>query len=69
MIAGSCRIISMLKAQVVDQTGQAEAVRAINNLAVAPVQKDTPSLIDEKGLGRLQDFLLANMLRAACDQE
>ena len=30
----------------------ADAVRAINNLAKAQVRKDTPSLIDVKGLGR-----------------
>ena len=40
--------VSTFKAQVADQTGMAEAVRAINNLATAPVSKDTPSLIDVK---------------------
>ena len=32
------------------------AVRAINNLATAQVRKDTPSLIDVKGLGRPKEF-------------
>ena len=34
----------------------AEAVRAINNLATAHVRKDTPTLIDVKGFGRLKEF-------------
>ena len=34
------------------ESGLADAVRAINNLATAPVRKDTPSLIDVKGLVR-----------------
>ena len=33
------------------ESGLADAVRAINNLATAQVRKDTPSLIDVKGLG------------------
>ena len=41
-----------LRAQVTAQSGLAEAVRAINNLATAQVRKDTPSLIDVNGLGR-----------------
>ena len=45
-----------LKARVADQTGLAEAVRAINNLATAQVRKDTSSLIDVKGLGRPKEF-------------
>ena len=45
-----------LKAQVADQPGLADAVRAINNLATAQVRKDTPSLIDVKGLGRPKEF-------------
>ena len=45
-----------LRAQVADRTGLADAVRAINNLATAQVRKDTPSLTDVKGLGRLGGF-------------
>ena len=45
-----------LKAQVADQTGLVDAVRAINNLARAQVRKETPSLIDVKGLGRPKEF-------------
>ena len=41
-----------LEAQVAADSGLAEAVRAINNLANAQAQKDTPNLIDVKGLGR-----------------
>ena len=41
-----------LRAQVTAQCGLSEAVRAINNLATAQVRKETPSLIDMKGLGR-----------------
>ena len=39
-----------LKAHVADQTGLADAVRAINSLATAQVRKDAPSVIDVKGL-------------------
>ena len=42
----------MLRAQVAAESGLADAVRAINTLATAQVRKDTPSLIDAKGLGR-----------------
>ena len=45
-----------LRAQVAAQSGLAEAVRAINNLATAQVQKDTPSLIDVNGLGGPKEF-------------
>ena len=45
-----------LRAQVAAQSGVAEAVQAINNLAAAPVRKDTPSLIDVDGLGRPKEF-------------
>ena len=38
------------------ESGFADAVRAINNLATAQVRKDTPSLIDVKGLGRPKEF-------------
>ena len=45
-----------LRAQVAAGSGLADGVRAINNLATAQVRKDTPSLIDMKGLGRPKDF-------------
>ena len=45
-----------LRAQVAAQSGLAEAVRAINNLATAQVRRDTPSLIDVNGLGRPKEF-------------
>ena len=45
-----------LRAQVAAESGLAEAVRAINNLATAQVRKETPSLIDVKGLGRPKEF-------------
>ena len=45
-----------LRAQVTAQSGLVDAVRAINNLATAQVRKDTPSLIDVKGLGRPKEF-------------
>ena len=45
-----------LKAQVADQSGLADAVRAVNNLATAQGEKDTPSLIDLKGVGRPKEF-------------
>ena len=45
-----------LKAQVADQTGQAEAVRAISNLSTPQVRKDTPSLIDVRGLSKPKEF-------------
>ena len=44
-----------LRAQVADQSGLADAVRAINNLATAQVRKDTPSLI-VKGVGLPKEF-------------
>ena len=50
------RELFSLRAQVTAQSGLAEAVRAINNLATAQVRKDTPSLIDVKGLGRPKEF-------------
>ena len=46
-----------LKAPVADQSGLADAVRAINNLATAQGQKDIPSLIDVKGPGRPRNSL------------
>ena len=45
-----------LRAQVTAESGLADAVRAINNLATGQVRKDTPSLIDVKGLGRPKEF-------------
>ena len=44
-----------LRAQVAAESGLADAVRAINSLATAQVRKDTASLIDVKGLGRLKE--------------
>ena len=44
------------RAQVAAESGLADAMRAINNLATAQVRKDTPSLIDVKGLGRPKQF-------------
>ena len=48
--------VSNLRAQVAAESGLADAVRAINNLATAQVRKDTPSLIDVKCLGRPKGF-------------
>ena len=45
-----------LRAQVAAESELADAVRAIHNLATAQVRKDTPSLIDVKGLGRPKEF-------------
>ena len=45
-----------MKAQVADQTGFAEAVGAINNLATAQGRNDTWCLIDVKGLGCPKEF-------------
>ena len=45
-----------LKAQVADQSGLADAVRAVNNHATVQGEKDTPSLIDLKGVGRPKEF-------------
>ena len=45
-----------LRAQVAAESGLDDAVRAINNLATAQIWKDTPSLIDVKGLGRPKEF-------------
>ena len=45
-----------LRAQVAAESGLADAVRAIHNLATAQVRKDTPSLIDVKGLGRPKEL-------------
>ena len=45
-----------LKAQVADQSGFADAVRAIDSLATAQGKKDAPSLIDVEGFGRPKEF-------------
>ena len=50
------RELFTLKAQVAAESGLADAVRAINYLATAQVRKDTPSLIDVKGLGRPKEL-------------
>ena len=42
--------------QVAAESGLADAVRTINNLATAQVRKDTPSFIVVKGLGRPKEF-------------
>ena len=44
------------RAQAVAESGLADAVRAINNLATAQVRKETPSLVDVQGLGRPKEF-------------
>ena len=49
--------IISLKAQVADQTGTVEAVRAINKIAIAQVRKETTSLIDVKGPGKPKEFI------------
>ena len=46
-----------LRAQVAAESGLADLVRVINNLATAQVRKDTPSLIDVNGLGRPRNSL------------
>ena len=45
-----------LRAQMAAESGLADAARAIKNLATVQVRKDTPSLIDVKGLGRPKEF-------------
>ena len=45
-----------LRAQVAAESGLADAVRAMNNLATARVRKDTPSLTYVKGPGRPKEF-------------
>ena len=45
-----------MRAQVAAESGLADAVRAINNLATAQDSKDTPSLIDVRGLARQKEF-------------
>ena len=50
-------MVITLKAQVADQTGLADAVRATNNLATAQIRRDTPSLIDVNGRGGPKESL------------
>ena len=45
-----------LRAHVAAESGLADAVRAMNNLATARVRKDTPSLTYVKGPGRPKEF-------------
>ena len=45
-----------LRAEVAAESGLADAVRAINNLATVQVRKDTPSFIDVKGFVRPKEF-------------
>ena len=45
-----------LRAQVAAESGLADAVRVINNLATAQVRERPPSLIGVKGLGRPKEF-------------
>ena len=45
-----------LRSQAAAESGLANEVRAISNLATAHVRKDTPSLIDVKVLGRPKEF-------------
>ena len=56
VVAQQQQEIFTLKAQVADQPGLADAVRAINNLATAQARIDTASLIDVKGLCRPKEF-------------
>ena len=44
------------RARIASRVQMSEAVRAVDNLAAAQAQKDTPSLIDVNGLGRPKDF-------------
>lgn len=62
--------IIALRAQVAEQTGFADAVRAINNWATAQFRKETPSLIDVTGLGsRSGKKLQSGVSRGAPDFE
>ena len=45
-----------LRSEIAAESGLADAVRPINNLPTAQVRKDTPSVIDVKGLGRPKEF-------------
>ena len=46
-----------VEGQVADQSGLADAVRAINNLATGQGKKDTPSPTDVKGLRHPKEFI------------
>ena len=50
------QVLFTLRTQVAAESGLGDAMRAINNLATAQVRKDTPSLIDVKGLGRPKEL-------------
>ena len=50
------QVVTQLQQEVATESGLADAVRAINDLATAQIRKDTPSLIDVKGLGRPKEF-------------
>ena len=63
------REIFTLRAQIADQSGRADAVRAINNLATIQGKKDTPSRIDVKSLGRPKEFLWQNRRFATVVEE
>ena len=51
-----CTTSTNLRAHATAQSGLSDAVRASNNLSTAQVRKDTPSLIDVKGLGRPKEL-------------
>ena len=56
VVAQLQQAVFILRVQVAAESGLADAVRAINNLSTAEVRKNTPSLIDVKGLGRPKEF-------------
>ena len=56
IVAQHLQELFTLRAQVAAESGLADAMRAINNLATAQVRNDTPSLMDVKGLGRPMEF-------------
>ena len=45
-----------LKLKLLDPSGLADAVGAMNNLATAQSKKDTPRLVDVKDLGHPKEF-------------
>ena len=45
-----------IRAQIASRIQMSEAVRAIDKLATAQAQKDTPNLSDVNGLGRPKEF-------------
>ena len=48
--------LSTLRAQVAEESGLADAVRAINNFSISQVRNDTRSLIDVKGPCHPKEF-------------